>query len=133
MWYRVDLLFAQPAVQIGEPVLCESCNVLFEAQSADEAYEKGVLWAENNVEENPTFHFVGIENILFLDHMQPGNGSEVGGVFFEENIWERKDKFIPQRDALSANFIESNKNTPLNQILTEKQKKLLHQAFGTTE
>jgi hypothetical protein len=133
MWYRVDLLFAQPPIQSGESVLCESCNVLFEAQSADEAYEKGLSWAENNVQQNPAFHFVGIENIFALDETQPGEGSEVGGIFFEENVWERLNEFIPQRSTLNANFLEANKNMPLNEILTQKQKNILHKAFDVHE
>ncbi|MDJ0648651.1 MAG: hypothetical protein QNJ60_08085 [Xenococcaceae cyanobacterium MO_188.B19] len=43
MWYIVDLLFAVEKPNEQNKYVCETCNVLFEAKSALEAYSKGII------------------------------------------------------------------------------------------
>ena len=49
MWYRADLLFAQLPKEDKSTVKCESCNVLLEASSAIEVYDKAIRWAAAHV------------------------------------------------------------------------------------
>ena len=77
MCYRADLIFAQLPNEGKRSVKCETCNVLFEASSAVEVYDKAVRWATSHVEDT-LFHFVGVENISNLNETQPGEGTEVG-------------------------------------------------------
>lgn len=97
MWYRTDLLFAQLSKEGKRSVKCETRNVLFDASSAAEVYDQAVCWAATHVEDS-LFHFVGVEHISSLDETQPGDRTEIGGMFFDdEDVWERKNELIPEK------------------------------------
>jgi hypothetical protein len=130
MWYRADLLFAQLPKESKPSVKCESCNVLFKALSAVEAYDKAVRWAATHVEDS-IFQFVGVEHIQHLGEERPGEGSEIAGAFFDdENVWERKNELIPEKSKIPAIIWEQNGDVPIGELRTERQKKDIREIFG---
>jgi hypothetical protein len=130
MWYRADLLFAQLPKKGKQNVKCETCNVLFEASTATEVYDKAVCWAASHTEDS-LFHFVGVEHITSLGEFQPGDGTEIGGTFFDdENVWERKEELIPEKSKIQAMIWEQNIDVPIGELMTEKQKQDMKEIFG---
>ncbi len=129
MWYVVDILFAQPPREDEAIVQCESCDVLFEAPSALIAYDKAVKWAKEK-ERDDNFKYVGIHHLWFLEEEQPGDGSEIGGNFFEEeNLWERVDEFIPDPKEIRTIKAEENPDVPIGDLMSEEDKDRLDQLF----
>jgi hypothetical protein len=123
MWYVVDILFAQKSDCSSEIVQCESCNVLFEAPSALIAYEKAGKWAAEH-EKDSAFKYVGICNLKSLDCAAPGEGTEVGGSFFEEKyFWHRINDFIPGKNEIATIALEANPNTPIGELMSDETKK----------
>ena len=132
-WYVVYLLFAQPEnSDDAENVVCETCQVLFSASSALTAYDKGISWAAEHVEESD-FQLVGIEHIHSL-HEEPADGVEIGGHFYtSEDIWQRKSELIPEKSELSALLWEKNSNVPIGEFMTEEHKNVLKRIFDKTD
>jgi hypothetical protein len=131
MWYRADLLFAQLPKEGKQSVKCETCNVLFKASSAVEAYDKAIRWATSHVEEDSLFQFLGVEHISDIGEEQPGDGTEIAGAFYDdENVWERKDELIPEKSQIPAIMLEQNKDVPVGELMTEKQKRDIKEIFG---
>ncbi|MHC4641536.1 MAG: hypothetical protein ACYS32_07820 [Planctomycetota bacterium] len=130
MWYVVDILFAQPLRKDEATVQCESCDVLFEAPSALIAYDKAVKWAKENEKDN-NFKYVGIHHLYSLEEEQPGDGSEIGGNFFEEeDLWERVDEFIPDPKEIRTIKGEENPDVPIGDLMSEEDTKRLEKLFG---
>jgi hypothetical protein len=130
MWYIVFLVFAQEPKERQSRVKCESCNVLFEAESALEVYDKATIWAKEYEREN-NFKFFGVEHIKEVGSEQPTDGTELSGMFYdEENVWERRDELIPKKDEISAIVWEQNQNTPIGELMTEEQKQNLKEVLG---
>jgi len=130
-WYVVHLLFAQQDKAGSSSFRCESCHVLFHAPSALVAYDKGVAWAGSHI-EGTSFQFVGVEHIRDLDEEQPTDGTEINGEFFEEeNIWQRKDEFIPEKMQIPAIVWERDSDTPIIEMMSEEKVQNLKQFFGT--
>jgi len=129
MWYIADLLFAQLPVPGEERVTCESCNVLLEAPSALDVYDKAATWAESHI-EGTAFQFLGITHIHSLSDSQPNDGTEIGGQFFDDaNVWERRDELIPDKNQIPVIIWEQNPETPIGDMMTAEQKKQLKQIF----
>lgn len=129
-WYVAYLLFAQEIKIDGDRFKCESCDVLFEASSAVEVYNKALVWAEEHATDN-LFKFLGVEHIHEIGDERPMDGTEIGGRFFdEENVWERRNEIIPQKHELRAVVLEMNKDTPVGELMTDKQKQDLKEGFG---
>jgi len=133
MWYVADLLFAQPAQPEHGTVLCETCDVLLEAGSALEAYDKAIDWAAKHVEiENPGFRFIGVRHIHSLSETLPGDGTEIGGTFFEEEaVWSRIDSLIPQKEDIPIIMWEQHMDTPIGELMSEKQERYLKRLPGS--
>jgi len=130
MWYRTDLLFAKPKADGTRTVQCESCNVLFEAHTAVEAIEKAERWAARHV-DGSDFQLVGLENITSLFEDKPGDGTEIGGMYFEdEDVWERKADLIPERSKIPVIQFEQNPDVPVKQLIVEAQTKGIREIFG---
>lgn len=128
-WYVVYLLFAQKPKKGKRAVKCKSCQVLIEAPSALVAYDKGIVWAQSHVEDS-NFHLLGIEHIHSLDDEQPGDGTEIGGSFFnKKDVWKRKDKLIPEKSKIRAIVWEQNMDVPISELMTEKQKQNIREIF----
>lgn len=130
MWYRADLLFAQLPKDGKKSVKCESCNVLFKGSSAVEVYDKAVRWAEAHVREDSLFHFVGVEHISDIGEEMPGDGTEIAGAFFDDNVWDRQEELILPKSKIPAIMWEQNKDVPVGELMTEKQKRDLKEIFG---
>jgi hypothetical protein len=129
MWYVVDILFAQKSDCSSEIVQCESCNVLFEAPSALIAYEKAEKWAAEH-EKDSAFKYVGICNVKSLGCTTLGEGTEVGGSFFEEKyFWNRINDFIPDKSEIAAIVLEANTNTPIGELMSDETKKRIGEQF----
>jgi hypothetical protein len=130
MWYRADLLFAQLPKADQQSVKCETCNVLFEASTAAEVYDKAICWAASHV-ENSRFHFVGIEHISRLDESQPRDGTEIDGSFFDDDdVWQRQEDLIPEKSKMSAIIWEQNSDVPIGELMTDRQKQDIKEIFG---
>ena len=130
MWYVVDILFAQKSDSGSDVVQCESCNVMFEAPSALIAYEKAEKWGAEHEKDN-AFKYVGIHHLWRLDCDTPGEGTEVGGSFFEEEyFWHRIDDFIPDKTEIPTIKLEANSNTPIGELMSDEQKRRLRKVLG---
>jgi len=129
MWYVVDILFAQLPKEDETIVQCEACDVLFEAPSGLIAYDKAVKWAKEHERDN-NFKYVGIHHLWSLEEEQPGDGSEIGGNFFEEeNLWERVDEFIPDPKEIRTIKGEENPDVTIGDLMTEEDKDRLDKLF----
>lgn len=129
MWYIADIVFAKKPIEPKPTVVCESCDVLFEAVSAREAYQKALSWAEEYTKEGD-FRFLGVTNIWGVGDEQPGDGAELGGNFFEEvDPWGRLDELIPDPNELSAIYWETNSDTPVGELMSEEQKRMWKRIF----
>ena len=129
-WYVAYLLFAQEAKLDEQRVKCESCDILFEAQSALEVYDKAVIWAKDHEIDN-LFKFVGVEHIREIGDERPTDGTEIGGSFFDnKNVWERQQELIPKKHELKAVILEQNIDTPLGELMSDGEKKHLKEVFG---
>lgn len=124
MWYVAELLFAQPKADADGSVICETCDVLFEAPSAVEAYEKALQWAAKYEAEPGALAFVGVENLRdLLD--APADGVEIGGRFFEsEGVWERREEIIPARDEISTVKGELHPETKVSELLDDRKRRI---------
>lgn len=130
MWYRVDLLFAKKPAGDTRAVACESCNVLFEGNTALEACDKAEQWAERHV-AGGDFQFVGMESITRLFEDKPGDGMEIGGSYFEsEAVWERRAELIPDKNDIPVIRFEQNPDVPVRKLILEAQAKGLKEIYG---
>jgi len=122
MWYVVDMLFAKKSDSGSDVVQCESSKVLFETPSALIAYEKAEKWGAEH-EKDSAFKYAGIYNIRDLDCDTPGEGTEVGGSFFEEEyFWHRINDFIPDKNEIPLIKLEANKNVPIGKLISDEMK-----------
>lgn len=130
MWYVVDILFAKKSDSGSDTVQCESYNVLFESPSALIAYEKAEKWGAEH-EKDSDFKYAGIHNLWDLDCAIPGEGTEVGGSFFEEKyFWHRINDFIPDKNEIAAIKFEANRNTPVGELISDEMKKRIRKVLG---
>ena len=131
MWYVSYLLFAAIKPETTGEYVCETCNVLLEAKTAEEAYKAAELWAKDHESENMTF--IGIEELSYIQDDRPRHGDEIAGSFFDEqNIWSRVSKFIPKKDKLNAiRFEGSDANKTIGDLLDDQMTKRLKRVFDS--
>jgi hypothetical protein len=133
MWYVVDILFARKSAGGSDTAQCESCNVLFQAPSALIAYEKAEKWGAEH-EKNSDFKYAGIHNLWDLDCDTPREGTEVGGSFFEENyFWHRINDFIPDKNEIAVIKLETNRNTPVGELISDEMKERIRKVLGNED
>jgi len=132
MWYRADLLFATAPREGETTVYCESCNVLIEAAGPGEAYDKALRWADEHV-QGMAVRLVGVDGMSELQEERPGDGTEVGGMYFEdENVWDRIDELIPPRESLPAFFRETEAyQRPLIESMGPERAEMLRRIVGS--
>ena len=129
MWYVAEMLFAQPKVEGVECVVCEECDVLFEAATAIEAYDKALAWAADYADDPTELALVGIENVRSLNE-PPADGVEVGGGFYEsEDIWERQGE-IPARDEIVTIRAELAPETKVSEMLNDRKRGIWKKLSG---
>ncbi len=135
MWYVVHMLFAQKSAPNSETFACETSQVLFKAPPKyrrSQPYARGEEWARQHERDN-CFLFVGIEHIKRLDG-EPGDSCEVGGSFSEQpDVWLRRSELIPAKEDLSAIKLERNLDTPIGDLMSEEQKRLLRRIMEDGE
>jgi hypothetical protein len=130
MWYVAYLIFAQKPENKRRRFMCESCQVLFRASSALECYDRALTWAKHHEQEG-AFRLVGVEHILSLDDEQPGDGSEIGGRFYEAfDVWKRVESLIPKKEEIPSIILEGHPHTPFGELMTPKAKRDLRVIFN---
>jgi len=118
VWYVVHLLFAGEPEGEDKRALCESCQVLFQAESALAACDRGEAWAREHERESQS-KLLGIEWVHRLDQA-PADGVEVGGRFQDiDDPWGRRDQLIPPREELKAVLWETD--TPIGEMMSDEQ------------
>lgn len=125
------LLFAATKPEPEGEYVCETCNVLLEATTAEQAYKAAELWAKDHEHEN--MRFVGVEELIYIQDDRPGHGDEIAGSLFdEENIWSRVLEFIPKKDKLNAiKFESSDANKPIGELIDDQMEKRLKRIFDS--
>lgn len=102
---------------------------IVQSKTANEAYDKALIWAKEEEKDN-NFKFVGIEHISELLDEEIVHGTEIDGSFFKKkNVWERKDEIIPDKNAIQAIMLEKNQGTPVRELMTDNQKRMMREIF----
>ena len=127
MWYLASILFAQPPKATAHPVLCETSQVLLEADSAGAAYDKARAWGERRRERIAGFDLVGIQQLKpMLRDGPPQDGDEIDGRVYEsDDLWSRVGELIPPREKLAAVFLEQNPGAQLGDVLSQDERSLV--------
>jgi len=117
MWYLAEIVFAEPSRANRESYQCESCNVVFQADSADAAYRKAISWGQAYVAEAPAgMQMLGVSHLTSIGE-ELADGVEICGNFFEElNVWDRIDELIPPAHRLKAIQWEQGRDSPLKNL-----------------
>ncbi|MEO0836382.1 MAG: hypothetical protein AAFY16_10435 [Cyanobacteria bacterium J06642_3] len=133
MWYMSYLLFAATKPELEGEYVCETCNVLLEAKTAQEAYTAAKLWAKEKDCNNKSMRFVGVEELIYIQDDRPGHGDEIAGSYFDEqNIWSRVSEFIPEKDKLNAVRFEGlDGNKSIGEIIDDQIEKRLKRVLDS--
>ena len=125
------LLFAAIEPESEGEYVCETCNVLLDAENAEEAYKAAELWAKNRESEN--MRFVGVEELSYIQDDRPGHGDEIAGSFFDEkDIWSKVSELIPDKDELNAIRFEGfDADKPIGELMDSQMKKRLKRVFDS--
>lgn len=124
MWYLVDLLFTEPRRDSKQMYFCETCNVLFEAESSSEAYKKAIDWAKQHIDDSLFEQdFLGITFVSQVTDT-PGDGVEVSGRFLRmKNPWQRMDRLVQNIENTNAYQWESESDQTIGEALVMKRGK----------
>jgi len=127
MWYLAEILLAEPRQTERRAYQCEACNVVFAADSADEAHRKAVTWGRRYAVEPPAaLQFVGVSHLTTIGEVL-GDGVEICGRFFESaDVWDRERS----PESLKAVVWEANQDTPLGELLSPAQVAQVKRASG---
>lgn len=122
MWYLAEILFTEPRQANHRAYQCESCNVVFDAGTAAEAYRKAVAWGQSYAADPPDgMQLLGVSHLTTIGD-RLGDGVEVCGRLFESNdVWDRVAELVPPPESLKALVWEENQNTPIGKLLTSEQ------------
>ena len=122
MWYLAEILFAEPRQADRQACQCESCNVVFDAATAADAYRKAVAWGQDYAAEPPTvMQFLGVSHLTTIGD-RLGDGVEICGRLFEsEDVWDRVAELVPPPETLKAVAWEQNQDKPLGESMTVDQ------------
>lgn len=130
MWYVAAVFMAQPKVRGKRRYLCESCNILLTASDAEEAYRKAVTWGVRYEADSIfSLKYLGIERLWEIGESIE-DGVEIAGRFFHKfDVWNKRKGLIPSPDELEAIRNTRNMNTPLGQLMTPHQIKMLREGL----
>jgi hypothetical protein len=131
VWYLAELLLAEPPRPDRTEYQCESCDVVFRAGTAAEAYRKAIAWGLAYTAEPPTgMRLLGVSRLTTVGE-ELGDGTEICGRFFQSPaVWERAGELVPPPDQLKAIQWERNPDTPLGELLNPEQAAQLKRAWG---
>jgi hypothetical protein len=126
MWYIAVVVMAQPKQRGRRRYLCESCNVLLSAADPGEAYRKAVAWgADYEAESIYGLKFLGV-SVLNEIGETIGDGVDISGRIYEKlDVWDARSREIPPPEELQAIRLARGANTPLGELLTPNQTRLL--------
>ena len=128
MWYVANILFAQRTEGDQSEVLCEDCDVLFEAETAVEAYGKASTWADEYTREG-AFEFLGVLNVYNLDDERPGDGVEVGGRFFyDRDPWGTRA--VPDMNEIMTIRGEAEPDATVGELASDETIRNMKRIFG---
>ena len=100
--------------------------MIFEADSATEAYDKALAWAADHADDPAALAFVGVENVRSLSE-PPADGVEVGGGFYEsDDVWERQHE-IPAREEIVTIRAELAPDTTVGEMLNDRKRRIWDQ------
>jgi len=117
-WYIVELLFAERPANGDDTVLSETCSVLFHADSAMAAYDRGLDWADEHVRDS-RLCLVGVIHIHSLNEA-PGDGVEIAGSFSErKSPWDRLEEIVPPREQIPVVLLEANLDRPIGDLVDD--------------
>ncbi len=131
MWYLAEILLAERQEADRQSYQCESCNVLFEAITATDAYRKAVAWGQEYEAEPPAgMQLVGVSHLTIIGE-ELGDGVEICGRFFETpDLWNRLAELVPPPRSLKAILWEANHDTPVAELLGPEQISQLRRRLG---
>jgi hypothetical protein len=131
MWYLAEILFAQPRPADRQLYQCESCNVVFQAETAAEAHGKAIRWGQSYAAEPPaTMRLLGVAHLTTIGN-ELGDGVEICGRFFEEaDVWGRLEQLIPPPNRLKAIQLEQSRDVPVRELLSPGQIAQLKRVWG---
>lgn len=131
MWYLAEVLFAEPSHPGRTDCQCEASNVVFQADSAIEAYRKAVAWGLDYAAEPPAeMGFVGVTHLTTFGE-ELGDGTEVcGRLFRSASVWGPAGELIPPPSELKAIQRECGRDTPLGELLSPEQVIQLRRVWG---
>jgi hypothetical protein len=131
VWYLAELLFAEPPLADRAKFQCESCNVVFLAPSAVEAYRKAVAWGLAYAAEPPAaMRLLGVSHLTTVGE-ELGDGTEICGRFFEApGVWSPGSELVPPPGQLKAVLWEQGRDVPLGELFSPEQVAQLRRAWG---
>jgi hypothetical protein len=131
VWYLAELLFAEPPRPGRADDQCESCNVVFQAPDAAQAYRKAVAWGLSYAADPPSrMRLLGVSHLTTVGE-ELGDGTEIGGRSFQAaQVWERVSELVPPPEQLKAIRWEQARDTPLGELLGPDQVAQLRRAWG---
>jgi hypothetical protein len=130
LWYLAEILLAEIKTARRRTYICESCNVLFQAPTAAEAYDKAMEWGRARAAAEPrAMDLLGVCHLTTIDD-EPGDGIEISGRFFRKrDVWDQAHRMVPPPEKLNAIFWERNQDTPIGELLDKKGVRLLRQVI----
>ena len=131
MWYLAELLFAEPSHPERVECQCEASNVVFEAESATDAYRKAIAWGQAYAAKPPAgMRLLGASHLTSVGQ-EMGDGTEICGRFFQAPaVWDRVGEFVPPPGQLKAILWEQGRDVPLGELLSPEQVAQLKRAWG---
>ena len=131
MWYLAEILFAERPQNVLDEYQCESSNVVLQATTAADAYQRAVAWGLAHASEPPVvMSLLGVSNLTTIGE-ELGDGTDIcGRLFREPDVWRRVSDLVPAPGDLSAIRWESGQDTPLDALLTPTQLEMLQRAWG---
>jgi hypothetical protein len=131
VWYLAELLFAEPPLPDRAKYQCESSNVLFQAETAVEAYRKAVAWGVAYAAEPPAgMRLLGVAHLSTVGE-ELGDGTEICGRFFQAPaVWESSSGMVPPTGQFKAVQWEQGRNVPLGELLSPEQIAQVRRAWG---
>jgi hypothetical protein len=131
VWYLAEVLFAEPPLPDRAEVQCESCNVVFLAASAVEAYRKAVAWGLAYAAEPPAgMRLLGVSHLTTVGE-ELSDGTEICGRFFQAaGVWGPGSELVPPPGQLKAVLWEQGRDVSLGELLSPEQVAQLRRAWG---